>query len=95
VPDGVFVWTRDRAGAYHVGRLSGPVSEDRSPPARKLGMEHVRPAAWLPRALSEAAIPRAVAATFARGGRNFQRIHDEEAERLTAELWSGGGASRA
>lgn len=33
---------------------------------------------------------RDVAATFARGGRNFQRIHDEESERLTAELWDGG-----
>jgi hypothetical protein len=30
-----------------------------------------------------------VAATFARGGRNFQQIHHEESERLTAELWAG------
>jgi len=35
-------------------------------------------------------VPRAVTATFARRGRNFQRNHDEEAERLTAELWDGG-----
>jgi hypothetical protein len=28
-----------------------------------------------------------VARTFARGGRNFQRTHDVEAERTTAEIW--------
>src|SRR5687768_8536565 len=33
----------------------------------------------------------AVAATFARGGRNFQRTHDAAAERLTAELWERYG----
>ena len=32
-------------------------------------------------------IPAAVVATFARGGRNFQRIHDRGAERRSAELW--------
>jgi hypothetical protein len=90
VPDGVFVWTRDRVGAYHLGRVRGPMNEDRSPEARTVGIVHVRPTAWLQRAFGEGEVPSGVAATFARGGRNFQRIHDEEAERLTAELWSDG-----
>jgi hypothetical protein len=90
VPDGVFVWTRDRVGAYHLGRLSGPLREDRSPGARAVGILHVRPAVWLDRGFSVGAVPGAVAATFARGGHNFQRIHDQEAERLTAQLWRGG-----
>jgi hypothetical protein len=55
-----------------------------------VGIVYVRPTQWLQRALTEPDVPRGVAATFARGGRNFQRIHDEEAERLTAELWGGG-----
>jgi hypothetical protein len=84
----VFVWTRDRAGGYHLGRLSGPLREDNSPEARAVGIVHVRPVSWLGRTFNDAEVPRGVAATFARGGRNFQRIHDLEAERLTARLWT-------
>jgi hypothetical protein len=87
VPEGAFVWTRDAAGRYRVGRITGPVREDASPAAEAVGMRHVRPAEWLERAFDEAEVPAAVAKTFARGGRNFQRTHDEEAERQTAELW--------
>lgn len=90
VPDGAFVWTRDLAGSYHLGRVSGPMIEDDSPSAQAVGIVNVRPTVWLPRIFGEDAVPSAVAATFARGGRNFQRIHDAEAERLTAALWSGG-----
>ena len=93
LPDGVFVWTRDTAGGYHLGRLSGPTRDDASPGGRAVGIVHVRPARWLPRVFLEGDVPWAVTATFARGGRNFQRIHDEEAERLTAELWDGGATA--
>jgi hypothetical protein len=86
--EGVFVWTRDRAGGYHLGRLSGPLREDNSPEARAVGIVHVRPVSWLGRTFNDAEVPRGVAATFARGGRNFQRIHDLDAERLTARLWT-------
>lgn len=87
VPTGVFVWTRDRAGNYHLGQIDGAVREDRSPGARAVGIVHVRDATWLPRAFQEEDVPPAVAQTFARGGRNFQRTHDREAERITAEIW--------
>ena len=53
---------------------------------------HVRRAHWLPRPFDEAEVPAAVSATFARGGRNFQRIRDTEAERISAALWARGGA---
>ncbi len=36
-------------------------------------------------------VPPAVARTFARGGRNFQRTHDDGAERMTAEIWRREG----
>ena len=87
VPTGAFVWTRDRAGAYHLGRIKGAVVEDRSPAALALGIVHVRETTWLPRAFEQTEVPRAVVRTFARGGRNFQRTHDGEAERVTAEIW--------
>jgi hypothetical protein len=87
VPEGTFAWTRDRAGRYHLGRIAGPLRTDRSAGARAVGITHVRKAEWLGRPLSEAEVPPAVARTFARGGRNFQRTHDADAERQTAERW--------
>lgn len=93
VPDGALVWTRDRAGAYHLGRITGALREDRSPAALAVGIVHVRDTAWLPRAFTEREVPPAVAYTFARGGRNFQRTHDREAERMTAAIWTREGLS--
>jgi hypothetical protein len=87
------VWTRDRAGNYRLGQISGAVREERSPAARAVGIVHVRDANWVPRAFSEDEVPPAVAQTFARGGRNFQRTHDGEAERMTAEIWRRGRVS--
>jgi hypothetical protein len=87
VPTGDFVWTRDRAGDYHLGRIAGAVREERSPAALAVGIVHVRDTTWLARAFRETEVPSAVARTFARGGRNFQRTHDREAERVTAEIW--------
>jgi hypothetical protein len=84
VPDGSFVWTQDSAGLYHLGRIAGPCREHANP----VGLTHVRPAEWLERPFGPDEVPPAVAATFARGGRNFQRTHDRHAERRTAELWS-------
>jgi hypothetical protein len=87
VPEGAFVWTRDGGGAYRLGRISGDLRAVRSAQAARLGITHVRPARWLDQGFAEAEVPAAVARTFARGGRNFQRTHDAEAERLTAGLW--------
>lgn len=87
LPDGVFVWTRVGDGAYRLGRIAGPWRHDDSAAAREVGIHDVRPADWLDRAFAEDEVPSGVAATFARGGRNLQRIHDEDAERRTAELW--------
>lgn len=84
LPEGVFVWTRASDGMYWLGRISGPYRED---PDSPVGLHHVRPADWLDRPFGEDDVPAAVAATFARGGRNVQRIRDEAAERRTAELW--------
>jgi hypothetical protein len=87
VPEGSFVWTRATDGRYHLGRIRGPWRYDASPDARATGIVHVRPATWLDRSFDESGVPAAVAATFARGGRNFQRTRDEAAERETERLW--------
>lgn len=85
LPDGAFVWTRDSGGGYHLGRVTGPWRYD-ARAAQGVGLGHTRPARWRG-PLGEDDVPAAVAETFARGGRNLQRIHDEHAERRTAELW--------
>lgn len=96
-PIGVFVWTRDRAGDYHLGRIAGVAREDRSPAALAVGIVHVRDTTWLARSFREAEVPPAVARTFARGGRSFQRTHDDGAERMTVEIWlrERGGRARS
>jgi hypothetical protein len=91
LPEDAFVWTRDSDGMYFLGRIAGPWRYDDSPPAREVGIHHVRPAHWLDRPFGDDEVPAAVAATFARGGRNLQRIGDEHAERRTAELWEREG----
>lgn len=88
LPDGVFVWTRDCAGHYYLGQVAGPLREDRSAGAAAVGISHVRPTVWLEHAFQEDEVPGAVAATFARGGRNFQQTHDDQAESATAETWA-------
>lgn len=90
LPEGVFVWTMTGEESFRLGKISGPWIYDKSPAARATGIRQVRPASWLPEDLDLLLVPRAVATTFARGGRNFQRIHDEECERLTYETWMQG-----
>jgi hypothetical protein len=92
VQEGAFVWTRDRAGGYHLGRISGPVRQDDSAEARRVGIRHVRPTRWLERAFAEADVPPTVARTFARGGLNFQRMHDTAGARRTGAIWRAEAA---
>ncbi len=73
VPDGAEVWTRDPAGLFHRGRVEGAWRYDADPAAHDADLAHVRPCAWEP-PVAEHQVPAAVAATFRRGGRNFQRI---------------------
>jgi hypothetical protein len=75
LPDGTVVWTQDSAGVLHRGRIAGPWTYDASAEALLLGLVHARPAVWEDEAFGPDAAPAAVAATFARGGRNLQAIH--------------------
>jgi hypothetical protein len=81
VPDGALVWTRDGDGAYWLGRLGGPVRPADTAARDAAGLTYVRPAVWLDRPFFEHDVPDGVAATFARGGRNFQRTHGDAVER--------------
>lgn len=74
MPDGSEVWTRDPDGPFHRGTVAGPWSYDASPAAYDADLVHVRPCRWDTEPREEHQLPLAVAATFRRGGRNFQRI---------------------
>lgn len=92
--DGSFVWTRDGDGWYWLGRIDGPYFYDTD--GEDVDLVHVRPCTWLGTPVPESRCPAAVVATFGRGGRNFQQIHDdrvgEESTRLWRELSGGEGA---
>jgi len=75
MPEGSEVWTRDPHGLFHRGTVTGGWSYDASAEAHAADLVHVRPCDWDAHALEEHRVPSAVAATFRRGGRNFQRIH--------------------
>jgi hypothetical protein len=87
LPEGTLVWTRTGEEEYRLGRIAGPWRWSSSAEARATGIQNVRDAEWLPRTFGPDEVPAAVAATFGRGGRNLQRTHDADAERLTARLW--------
>jgi hypothetical protein len=91
LPDGTFVWTQERDGAYRLGRIDGAWRYDNSSAAHEVGIHHVRPTVWSPQRFGDGDVPPAVARTFARGGRNLQRTHDHEAERQTIAAWNRYG----
>ena len=96
VPTDAFVWTRDGDGLTYLGRLTGAGRRDDDPDAIGADLVHVRDCTWLTDPIEDAQLPGAVTRTFARGGRNFQQVHDPHVEEQTAALWtvrSGGPGS--
>ncbi|MGE2733781.1 GAF domain-containing protein [Mycolicibacterium vaccae] len=86
VPDGSLVWTRDGDGWYWIGRITGPYFYDAD--GADVDLVHVRPCRWLSGPITESRCPAAVLATFGRGGRNFQEIHDPQVGAQSEDLWS-------
>lgn len=84
--DGSFVWTRDPDGQYWLGRLGGPYFYDAD--GADVDLTHVRPCRWRTAPVAESVAPAAVVATFGRGGRNFQMVHDDAVGEETARLWA-------
>lgn len=88
LPVGTLAWTRLGDDDHRLGRIEGPwrYADDRE--AAAAGIHHVRPARWLARTFTSAELPAAVAATFARGGRNLQRVRDPAAATHSHVLWT-------
>lgn len=88
VPDGAFAWTRDHGGLFWLGRLHGPWFYDTDPDATAVDLVHVRQCDWQHRPVPPTEAPEAVLATFARGGRNFQRIRDDGVGAASLRIWA-------
>ena len=86
VADGAMVWTLDADGLYWLGELAGPWHYDASAEARQVDLVHVRPCRWVGHPFEEPTVPDGVRATFARGGRNWQRTRSSSAEAASARL---------
>ncbi len=86
MPDGSFVWTRDEDGLFWLGRVDGPYAYDAG--GEDVDLVHIRPCRWLPEPLVERDCPTAVLATYARGGRNFQQIHDARVGAESLRAWT-------
>ncbi|MGK2932233.1 MAG: GAF domain-containing protein [Solirubrobacterales bacterium] len=80
LPKGTFVWTQTGDREFRLGRIIGDWAYDDSASAREVGIHHVRPTDWLDEKFDLARTPLAVIDTFARGGRNFQRINSDRIE---------------
>jgi hypothetical protein len=87
VPGGAFVWTRTVAAELFVGRIDGPWRYAADVEAQAADLVHVRPCRWSHAPVDASAVPPAVVATFARGGRNFQQIHDPAVADESASAW--------
>jgi len=87
VADGSFVWTRDDDHLFWVGRVQGAWRYDGRAAAAAVDLVHVRPCVWADDPVLASEAPAAVLATYGRGGRNFQRIHDTRVAAQTAVIW--------
>jgi len=89
-PQGSYVWTRDPYDLLWLGRISGPWNYDTDPGAWAVDLVHVRSCDWIRTPVPHDRAPASVNATFARGGRNWQRIRDASSD--TEEIWSRSAA---
>ncbi|MCT1363751.1 MULTISPECIES: GAF domain-containing protein [unclassified Microbacterium] len=87
LPMGTLVWTRDVDGLFWLGRLTGPWRYDDDPAAVAADLVHVRACTWSSSPVAASDVPPGVTATFARGGRNGQRIRTDGAGEQSSALW--------
>ena len=90
LPTGTLVWTRDVDGYFWLGKLTGPWRYDDDRAAVAADLVHVRDCTWSWRPMAPSDVPPGVTATFARGGRNGQRIRTAEVGEQSAALWERG-----
>lgn len=84
-PSGSLVWTQDRSGGLHLGRLGSGQRYSRDSAMLRLGLLHQRDCEWAAGPVPVALVPSPVIETFERGGRNWQQIRADGG--ASAHLW--------
>lgn len=82
------MWSRDTAGRYLLGKITGEYRYDISDSAKLVDVHQVRDVEWAPRPLNDLEVPGGVIRRFVGVGSSFSRIHDQSAQRLTPYLWA-------
>ena len=72
-------------GSTGWGASPGPNFYDTG--GESVDLVHVRRCVWREHPVLESQAPAAVVATFGRGGRNFQQIHDDHVGAASERLW--------
>ena len=95
LPEGVFVWTRDRAGGYRLGRITGPVRDDHSVAAQAVGFATFL-ARWTgSRGLRRVQVPNGGGEDVRRGGATSSARTTGQPSAGRPRCWSAERASPA
>lgn len=86
---GDLVWTRDRSGAYWLGRIAGPWRFDGSAEASKWDLNNARDCEWLERSFRDWEVPGAVVRSFTGRTSSFSRVApaDRGGWKVTELIW--------
>jgi len=84
---GDFIWTRDLAGRFRLGRLAGHYRYVNNAKATRTDTHQVRRCDWAQPPLGDLQVPGGIIRAFSGTSSSFERIHDEGARRYTAWLW--------
>jgi len=85
---GELIWTRDRGGAFWLGRIEeGTWRYDGSPEAYEWDLNNVRPCRWLSDSLRDYEVPGAVVRGFSGRGQTLCRVPSLVAERVSRLIW--------
>lgn len=87
VADGDLVWTRDKSGAYWLGKIKGPWRYDGSAEATKWDLNNVRPCQWVEASFRDFEVPGAVVRSFVGAAAALRRVVGEGAARVTSMMF--------
>ncbi len=89
--DGHLCWTRDTAGIYYLGRITGPWAYIATPDHRRADVVNIRPCEWIEVGPVDA-VPGKVVSSF-RPNRTVQAVDDETVRMFSAYYYNGHTSS--
>lgn len=87
IPRHALVWTRTAENEFRLGSDLSTWRYEASE-ENETGICQVRPIVWIDRVFDSGSVPARVILAFDRGGRNFQRIRDDQVEAASRQIWA-------